>query len=628
MVRGLESATSFHFVQTTIKDGKEMRAEIWYRKPDKLRKEWPDECSIDDGRRLLKLDKKTHTAQVSESLMAYGTAERSGITELPEMFRQGDLPDGVTLVQLREESTAQTLVYTLASKTGADASRYAAKIRVRADSLLLERVESTDNTTGMKMRIEVNYAPIADATFSTVVPEGYKEVAGPERGKLTGRVVDEKDQPVAGATVYAADVFFDGRARANDRGEFTIELEPPGAPHERVCFPLFLRAFHESRPDLVGWTLLRSPDHREPLPGAIPGEDADVKVEGQQSGGSFASASGIVLRLGPATSIGGAVTDPDGKPIPGAQVRVDNVILRDRENGVCLPTGMIRLGGPAATSDEQGRYRLSRLPLFWVPSTVDMQASARGYASRQQRLTIGESAWNEHVDFKLPRAGITVTGRLVDDRGDVLVNRHVSVLVNGERIPDCGTNTDARGRFRLENCPDVAVFQLEAWLSGSPSYGQATSKTWYYLDVFQDVPRVANQAYYDVTLTAKRPDVTLQVQVKNIEEQPLAGFPVEVDGDAIPLSWKWAKFMARTDAHGQCTFTEVPRTGNLHVRVWGYTQMPPNEQLTAEGRAVADEHKKRYGSIVDIPVELTPDKSTYTIDATALSRDERKKGPR
>lgn len=627
-IKNVEDASNIHVIHTTRLGKQTVTAEVWLSKPNKYRLEVADQCIIDDGRKRLTIDKTKRTAKWTESPLPYGSREADGITSMVDMLRSwqqsGAEQKGAQLKKIDEESTNGRLVY-IASAPNTPGST---KIWVRAGSLFTEKLETSDPSTDRSMQATFSYDPIPDSVFAMSVPDGYTETAIPKRGAISGRVLDADNKPIAKANVYLATTFYHDQGHTNELGEFVIELPPEGSPHHELSLPTFLRAFNPDDPDHVAWTILRAPNDHDLLGGEIPGDPGKVEMAQNQGSASCVSASGIVLKMEPATSIGGLISDSDGKPIAKAEVRLSYVVLRDEEANPTL-NGISKLGGPGkdgtplATTDANGRYRLTNLPALWPSSYLDVCASAPGYVSRERRLTIGEERSKDDVNLELFPARVAIAGKVVDDHGVPLAGRSVQALVNGERMRTCYATTNHNGEFELRNCPASEGLQVQAELCRDPApHLKNVPEPWYYLDVVQDIKLVPNKTQYKVTLTAKRPDVTLNITVKNSAGQSLPHFPVVIDARDIPTGWSYTKFFARTDAQGRCTFKHVPRADDLHVEIHAGAHSW-NEQLSEEARRVADSYTARY-RLLDVPVGLVPDKDTYAIEATVITHEEYK----
>ncbi len=630
VVKTFEAARTVHAVHTARINGEEKRmAEAWVRKPDRFRIENEAQIIIDNGADRVTIDKVAQTAQWSDSPLAYDTGEFDRVFRTAMAFREGLGPKYVP-TKVEDECTDTRIVYLLDLD---EAVKSTIKFWVQADSLLIERmVQTVPDGSGMGMPGPVTFDlvfrfdPIPEDVFTPSVPEGYEKLPRLERGKLMGRVLDEQGEPVPGADVYvtsdSAPSSFAAAERANEQGEFTVTMDPPGAPHASLSFPVFVRAFSEEDPARVAWTLLRSPDDNTQLAGTIPGEPGQMETDRKTGQPRCVSASGIVLRMEPATYVAGRVTGMDGQPIPRAEVTLEAGLMDEFGS----EGHYVSVNGPGETltrTDEDGRYRLTQLPVFWKGAWLDLRVEAAGHAPRNRRLVIGKDWSRDAMDFQLYRADWTVTGRLIDDHGVPLADRLVTVLVHGERVPRPYQTTDAEGGFRLDNCPSTPGLQLEAELNNDPPPHPRGNvpDPWYYLNVIKEIEPVAGQTQCEVDLVAQRPAITLNVTVRNSAGQPLPYFPVEVRGDGISLGWQWAKLQLRSDAQGRCTFTGVPRANNLHLRLYSGTTKP-DENLDDAVRKIAEEYKNQYQAIIDLPIELRPGRTTFTLDATVPTREE------
>jgi hypothetical protein len=123
----------------------------------------------------------------------------------------------------------------------------------------------------------------------------------------------------------------------------------------------------------------------------------------------------------------------------------------------------------AATTDDQGRFRVTVLP----PGTYSITATKTGFvdgAFGQRRalrtgtpVELAEAQQRADVDMKLSRGGV-ITGRVLDEDGEPLSRAMVTVLrqqyVRGEKqLTPAGTDqSDDRGQFRLFGLPPGDYF--------------------------------------------------------------------------------------------------------------------------------------------------------------------------
>ena len=151
-----------------------------------------------------------------------------------------------------------------------------------------------------------------------------------------------------------------------------------------------------------------------------------------------------LAKLGPANKLLGRVLDPQGKPVPHAEVDFD--ALHTEGGGVAY--GAVEGIEPVAMTDANGEFLLaSEKPFVAMNVTVE----AHGLAKRRfQRLESG----HRH-ELRLLK-GHAVTGRLVAD-GRPVSGATVGLLgVNRsmeESIGNYAAVTDAQGRFGFPNLP-------------------------------------------------------------------------------------------------------------------------------------------------------------------------------
>ena len=137
-----------------------------------------------------------------------------------------------------------------------------------------------------------------------------------------------------------------------------------------------------------------------------------------------------MLRLGEGATVDVSVRDDAGKPIAKAEVTVGAE------------------GGRTATTGDDGKATLRPVHLGFV--LVD--AKATGFAPAGSFATVGSVGARGSVTIVL-RAGVAVSGRVVDDKGKPLAKVHVAVGGEGGRAFGLGRNepdsatTDDKGQF-------------------------------------------------------------------------------------------------------------------------------------------------------------------------------------
>ena len=225
------------------------------------------------------------------------------------------------------------------------------------------------------------------------------------------------------------------------------------------------------------------------------------------------------------------------------------------------------------------------------------------------------------------RAGIIVSGTVTDNYGQLLVEREVYVRVNGKNYyKACRTKTDERGRFRLVGCPATPDLQIKAELTHNhwpPHEKERYMSYRYHPDVIVGINYETGKTEYEVKLVAERPEIIIDVELKNTAGEPLPYFPVEVRGTPGSISSQWRadkKLNQRTDERGYCRFTEVPNVDSLKLVMWGGDSVW-NETLSKEQVEKIQTKYKKY-KWTEVPVELISGRKEYKVEVTILTNEE------
>lgn len=146
------------------------------------------------------------------------------------------------------------------------------------------------------------------------------------------------------------------------------------------------------------------------------------------------------VRLAPGASLAGRLTDAAGRPVPGAQVRLETWVSTD------LPRSYLR----GAESGADGSWTIRGLPA----GPAALLARAPGFAPHRARLDL--AAGRQDLGAIVLQAGATLKVQAVDDRGEP---------VPGARIdagPGLAATTDARGVASLTGAPAGEPLELTA----------------------------------------------------------------------------------------------------------------------------------------------------------------------
>ncbi|HIJ51600.1 MAG TPA: carboxypeptidase regulatory-like domain-containing protein [Planctomycetes bacterium] len=630
VIKALGEVENIYIVSTmTMPDGTQVQCKWWLRRPNCLYEDVYNRIVIDNGQERLTIDKENRTAQFSDSFMPYNPLEEHHMFESINRLR-GESSEEVEFVKLDDESDETTLVFSMHCKhstTEAEGKAWVDALTMLPRKIQVELISESRDDNPKSNEITCNYEPIADDVFAMVIPEGFTELPRKQRGVMSGRVLDEHEQPVANAIVFVTDRAgqFSEQTITNESGHFTFKLPPEGVG-ARLWLPVLLRAFVEGVPDKIAWSIIRDPDGNAEPGGQIPYDVAYIDNDGR----ILKSANGITLRMEPAGTIAGQVTDVDGAPIPNAKVKLLRCEPADKfGNSTPTSIGVLRWDGPdelgIVQTDENGRYELNNLLQLWKRTRVVIHAEAEGFVSDTTSFRTKGPIEYEELDLQLYRAGLTVSGVVVDNYGELLREREVYARVNGKDYRACRTKTDKKGRFRLVGCPITQDLQVKAELSHNhwpPHEKERYMSYRYYADVVVGIDYDEGKMEYEVEIVAERPEITIEVELKNTAGEPLPYFPVEVRGAPATISSQWRadkKLDQRTDERGYCRFTKVPNVESLRLVMWGGNSLFNDILSKEEAQNIEDKYKKYKWT--EVPVELIPGRKEYKVEVTILTSE-------
>jgi thiol-disulfide isomerase/thioredoxin len=274
-----------------------------------------------------------------------------------------------------------------------------------------------------------NQTPLASA--SPTVQDGGSVVLAlktnrpPEILQVTGTVVDASGRPVSGAEIQESSKDghqrpLAGGAQSDAEGHFAL-------PVEQDEFPIELRV-SKGTAGSVG-----------PI---------EVKAAGDVR---------IVIKDGALAAAEGQVTDPTGKPIPGA-----HAMLFEMRDG----TGT---SGQSVETDARGRFRIEGL---WPDLAFFVEVRATGYGVGQPHADAPGSNTVELPKVVLPIADSFVEGRIVDENGKPCTGASVMV----DPYMDRPQITGGDGKFRIDGVPkgkvSVRVFKERNFVERSGETGK------------------------------------------------------------------------------------------------------------------------------------------------------------
>jgi Carboxypeptidase regulatory-like domain len=149
-----------------------------------------------------------------------------------------------------------------------------------------------------------------------------------------------------------------------------------------------------------------------------------------------AGATNASVRLEPALTLAGRITDLNGKPITNAQAQA---LFHTERMSSHL--------GAAVRADAEGRFEIKGLP---PGRQYSINTSAKGFGQEQRNVEPSETATNrvQLEPFQLMPADQRIAGVVLDDN-DKPVAR-ASIYSYGNRQPNLNAQTDAKGQFSMD----------------------------------------------------------------------------------------------------------------------------------------------------------------------------------
>ena len=240
----------------------------------------------------------------------------------------------------------------------------------------------------------------------------------------------------------------------------------------------------------------------------------------------------------------GTVSDPDGRPIEGAEVGLGPSYRR------------------SVLTDASGAYELPGLGGVQRRDLHGVRVRAEGFGAERERISFDELTEDTRVDFVL-RPGRSATGRVVDPGGAPLEGVYVagvgSKRAEGITRTDWeSTLTDAAGRFELTTLHQLIDHQLFLRREG---YGTRV------YDFPADEEDQALVEYGDLVL---HPGGSIEGSLGTTDGAPLPNHLVKLRGanadlgrfrpedPALENTWVTSVRESRTDASGRFHFTDLP----------------------------------------------------------------------
>ena len=642
VIEALDRTNDVQFVlELTDNHGEVKRTSgIWIKNKVMLRAEHPGLTIIDDGVSRLSLDSENKKFELMDSARHIENPTR--MFTLVRLFTGGEA-SFYEATELSDESNSEVLVYEVKER---ESQELYGKVWVEAQSSLpFKIVRSNEWGERLGMEVTIDYEPIPIERFNVDIPPGYVELPKRKCPTISGRVVDKDGNPISGAQILTpcgGDVL---SGHSDENGNFLIKLQRPGNPYPASRLPLMpmiLRAFKDDDPHHVAWTLIYE-DYKESYSDVqLEIRDEEALLRGlwgdpgeiiyQQSNDSNVpfELKDVILQMGPASVITGRVTTEPGilpgKPIANAKVTVNMIQIRLGRNRINIR----HLGNASgenktfAITDEDGYYVFSNLPSILANkgSEFELSVEATGYATEEK-----EFSQEKGCDFQLPKAGAVIRGILIDNYGQPLIGRGVGVEVeDDDREFDIdGVITDLEGKFELFNVPKVSGLMLGVGSNEIPYHWDDNPDTRNLEFVYYPEKRTVidfdsgegNEYWVEIVLD--KPDITIEVTVKNSNGEPLENIPMGVSSyNSGKAEWYITKLSGITDMQGLCTISEVPQVETLELwfckpRVCGgFDEYERKGKILEEFSKAVTESQKSYASM-RVPIELEPGKKEYKV---------------
>ena len=185
--------------------------------------------------------------------------------------------------------------------------------------------------------------------------------------------------------------------------------------------------------------------------------------------------------------------------------------------------------------------------------------------------------------------------------------------------------TDEEGRFVLKDCPISPKLQIKANLAQNTWLHLGKEKRLsyvYYPNVLVHIDYQEGMMEYDVKLVAEKPEFAVDLEVKNTAGEPVAHYPIELQGTSASPSPEWqehGRLTQRTDVNGYCKFTNAPNLEGLRLVV-GRAHIF-HDDLSKEEAERARERNAKY-QWTTVPVEVVPGQKEYKVRVTVLTVEE------
>ena len=412
--------------------------------------------------------------------------------------------------------------------------------------------------------------PLAIAVLCDQAVGGVQDVGDKSVCHVTGTVVDNRGQPLAGVgvilgiqgTLRTADCVDQPLARTDERGRYEFVLGWPRKDTRR----------EEVLAYGPGWAAakVRAPAFTYTDPEAV-GERDGAAAMLEEFANSMGARPGEAvvppIVLDPGVDLGGRVVDQDGAPVEGAWITARDLLTQSHFTGLAQndPTDF-----SYAVSGPDGRYRLPGV----VRSGARLSLDVEGY----YRLSVDVAGAADDLELVLQRAA-RVTGQVFDSEEMPLQSGGASISVHYEASPQPHrVVADEAGRFDAYLHYPLR-FRLRVDPAGNYRSGHQRTFSAIHLGTQEDLRVVLEPKA--PTEEPPAPPAPTEFELKS-----KLGFPVTVvdKGTGAPLAGFYARSVWRKFRQGYNanTLFSWARSANVKSEQPGYIRLegPPKPQET------------------------------------------------
>jgi peroxiredoxin len=264
------------------------------------------------------------------------------------------------------------------------------------------------------------------------IPERLTVELWPGEETVGGTVVNEENQPIAGALVELFGYLGSRKDPHEIASKVSTTTNMEGQWRLTATRGLTWAYLYLSHPDYLNDNPRRARPYGRIRPEVTPiGERPFATIK------DFTSIETMVRGI----EVAGRVTNEKGQPVPGAEVGW----MAENE------TDTLHYDLPLTTTDQDGRFRFAHA----TPGRVVLQVMAKGHAPRLLAVVAKPAMKPVSITLDPPH---TLTGRIVDSRGKPIEG--VSVFIDtyrGYRSLGVVLSTNADGRFRWDDAPAESV---------------------------------------------------------------------------------------------------------------------------------------------------------------------------